>query len=886
MAARPKKTRARKESLAEYGRKRDFDRTSEPKPAPPPYSPLRRAGKAKRAHQGAGGHGADAPLPTLHRKGEEGAASAFVVQKHAARRLHYDLRLELDGVLKSWAVTRGPSLTLGEKRLAVRTADHPIEYLNFEGNIPKGEYGGGSMIVWDQGRWVPEGDPHKALTKGHLAFRLDGARLKGNWHLVRMRPRRGEKTEPWLLIKSDDEFARQAGDPEITDEEVTSHLSGRTNEELAAAGDLRVDHAARAAAARGRKRILPNAGKVAGARKGLLPTFLEPSLASPCDKPPSGPKWIHEIKHDGYRIQARINGRDTRLFTRKALDWTARFRSVADALVELGLGSALIDGEIVVEDEKGISSLNNLQADLKAGRRERFRYYVFDLLYCEGYDLTKATLVDRKRLLQDIVAGLAAGSPIRFSEHLEADGPTMLEHSCRMGLEGIISKRRDLPYRPGRGEHWFKAKCQQSQEFVILGYVASTAASRTVGALALGYYADGQLVYAGRVGTGWSAELAASLYAELDKIKTTKPALRNALPAGADKGLVWTEPRLVCAVEYRDWTHDGLIRQSSFKGLREDKPVQEISLESPLPTLPSVRVGRGRKEMPNQSDPGGLKLTHPERILWPESGITKQGLADYYADIAEWILPHVAGRVLSLLRCPSGTGEKCFFAKHPWSGLSRVVQRIDVGEAESMLALDSLEGLMSLVQAGVVEIHPWGSRADRLDRPDRLIFDLDPGEDVPWSAVIAAAGAVRGRLESHGLKSFVKTSGGKGLHVVVPVEPSAGWAEAKSFTAAIAEAMAAEQPDRYVATVAKRARRGRVFIDYLRNDPGSTAVAAYSPRSSPQASVSTPLEWDELSEGLRSDHFTVGNLRHRLAFLERDPWQNFFKIRQRIPVHA
>jgi bifunctional non-homologous end joining protein LigD len=883
MTARRKtaKTKARKEPLGEYARKRDFARTLEPKPAPPPSPPLRR----------------------------EGAAGAFVVQKHAARRLHYDLRLELDGVLKSWAVTRGPSLTLGEKRLAVRTEDHPIEYLDFEGNIPKGEYGGGSMIVWDQGRWIPEGDPHKALTKGHLAFRLDGARLKGNWHLVRMRPRRGEKTEPWLLIKSEDEFARKSGDPEITDEEVTSHISGRTNDELAAAGTLRVDHAARAAA-RGRRRILPDVGKVPGARKGLLPTFLEPSLASPCDKPPSGPKWIHEIKHDGYRIQARMNGGETRLLTRKGLDWTARFRGIADALAELGLGSALIDGEVVVEDEKGISSLNNLQADLKAGRRERFRYYVFDLLYCEGYDLTKATLVDRKRLLQDIVAGLSPSSPIRFSEHLEADGPTMLEHSCRMGLEGIISKRRDLPYTAGRGEHWFKAKCQQSQEFVILGYIASTAASRAVGALALGYYADGQLVYAGRVGTGWSAALAASLYAELDKIKATKPALRNALPAGAEKGLVWTEPRLVCAVEYRDWTHDGLIRQSSFKGLREDKPVQEISLETPLPTLPRGRgrvpvdalprgrgrvpidtfprgrgrVGRGRAETLSQSDVGEIKLTHPERILWPESGITKQGLADYYADIADWILPHIAGRVLSLLRCPSGTGEKCFFAKHPWSGLSGVVQRVDVGEAEPMLTLDSLAGLMSLVQAGVVEIHPWGSRADRLDRPDRLIFDLDPGEDVPWSAVITAAGAVRRRLESRGLKSFVKTSGGKGLHVVVPVEPSANWSEAKSFTASIAEAMAADQPDRYVATVAKRARRGRVFIDYLRNDPGSTAVAAYSTRSSSQASVSIPLEWDELSEGLRSDHFTVGNVRHRLAFLKRDPWQGFFTVRQRIPA--
>jgi bifunctional non-homologous end joining protein LigD len=823
-----------------------------------------------------------------------------VVQKHAARRLHYDLRLELDGVLKSWAVTRGPSLALSEKRLAVRTEDHPIEYLNFEGNIPKGEYGGGSMIVWDRGHWVPEGDPHKGLTKGHLAFQLDGARLKGKWHLVRMRPRRGEKTEPWLLIKSDDEFARKAGDPEITDEEVTSRITGRTNEELAAAGTLRTDHEQRAAAARLRKRFLPDVGKAQGARKGLLPTFLEPSLASPCDKPPSGPKWIHEIKHDGYRIQARIDGDETTLLTRKALDWTARFRSIADALGELGVGSALIDGEIVVEDEKGISGLNNLQADLKIGRRDRFRYYVFDLLYCEGYDLTKATLIDRKRLLQEIVAGPSPRSPIRFSEHLEADGPTMLEHSCRMGLEGIISKRRDLPYKPGRGEHWFKAKCQQSQEFVILGYVASTAASRAIGALALGYYSNGQLAYAGRVGTGWSADLAASLYADLDKIKTTKPVLGNALPVGAEKGVVWTEPRFVCVVEYRDWTHDGLIRQSSFKGLREDTPAQEISLESPHPTgdrgrlarAPKTGAGRPRSQgsagrdanLQDQSNPGEVKLTHPERILWPEAGITKQGLADYYAEIADWILPHVAGRVLSLLRCPSGTDNKCFFAKHPWSGLSDLAQRVDVGEKEPMIAIDSLAGLMSLVQAGVIEIHPWGSRADRLDHPDRLIFDLDPGDDVPWSAVITAAGAVRERLESRGLKSFVKTSGGKGLHVVVPVEPSAGWVEAKAFTASIAEAMAADQPDRYVATVAKRARRGRVFIDFLRNDRGSTAVAAYSPRSSPQASVSTPLEWDELSEGLRSDHFTVGNVRNRLRFLKRDPWQGFFAVRQRLPA--
>jgi bifunctional non-homologous end joining protein LigD len=835
-AAKPSR---RKPPLTDYARKRDFARTPEPAP---------------QAASGSGG--------------------GFVVQKHAARRLHYDLRLELDGVLKSWAVTRGPSLTLGEKRLAVRTEDHPLQYLAFEGNIPKGEYGGGSMIVWDHGRWVPDGDPHKGLAKGHLAFALEGTRLKGRWHLVRIRPRAGEKTEPWLLMKSEDEFARHAGDPEITEQESTSSLSGRTNQELAAEGGLRADHQARVATARARKIMLPDIGKVRGARKGLLPSFLEPSLAAPCDKPPSGPKWVHEIKHDGYRMQARIDGRTVRLFTRKALDWTDRFHGIADALKRLALGSALIDGEIVVEDAAGITSLNNLQAELKTGRQDFFRYFAFDLLYCEGFDLTQATLIDRKALLQQILAGAPPGSPIRFSEHIEADGPTMLEHTCRFGLEGIISKRRDLPHRPGRGDHWLKARCLQSQEFVILGFVPSTADSHSVGALALGYHKDGQLAYAGRVGTGWPLNEARSLYGELDQIRAKRPAFRKPLPAGAEKGVSWVEPHLVCAVEYRDWTHDGLIRQSSFKGLREDKPAEEIILE----TAPKPTKSRGRPPLPD------VKLTHPERILWPEPGITKQGLAEFYADIADWILPHIGGRVLSLLRCPSGTAAKCFFAKHPWAGLSAVAQRIDVGEAEPMLAIADLAGLVSLVQAGVAEIHPWGSRADRLEQPDRLIFDLDPGEDVPWSAVIAAAHEVRERLAGLGLTSFVKTSGGKGLHVVVPVEPMAGWDTAKAFTASVAETMAREHPDRYVAILSKRARRGRIFVDYLRNDRGSTAVAAYSTRALPHASVSTPLAWDELSEGLRSDHFTVGNLRHRLEFLRDDPWPRFFTLRQRIPA--
>jgi len=837
---KPNKTQVRAEkSLKAYAGKRDFARSPEP----------------------------------VASSGRNGDGREFVVQKHAARRLHYDLRLEMDGVLKSWAVTKGPSLTVGEKRLAVRTEDHPVEYLNFEGNIPKGEYGAGSMIVWDRGQWEPEGDPQEGLAKGHLAFTLDGARLKGRWHLVRIRPRSGEKTEPWLLIKSGDEFARQVGDWDITEEETTSQLSGRTNEELAAAGEVRKDHAARARVVKARKAILPDIGKLSGARTGLLQVFLEPSLASPCEKPPTGPNWIHEIKYDGYRMQARIDGRTIRLLTRKKLDWTERFRSIADTLQALGLASALVDGEIVVEDASGISSFNNLQADLKADRLDRFRYFVFDIFYCEGFDLTKAVLKDRKELLQQLVAGLPAGSPIRFSEHLDVDGPTMLEHSCRLGLEGIISKRVDLPYRSGRGDHWLKSKCVERQEFVILGYIPSTVSSRSVGSLALGYHDKGSLVYAGRVGTGWSSDQSRSLRNELEKINSTKPRFAKPLPVGVEIGVRWVEPRLVCEIEYRGWTKDRLLRAAAFKGLRDDRPAEEIVLEA-LPKPAKSRI---------PSDGIGIRLTHPERILWEEEGITKQGLADFYTDIADWVLPHIVGRPLSLLRCPSGTGAKCFFAKHPWQGLDASVRQIDTGDKEPMVAIDGLVGLMCLVQAGVVEIHPWGSTVDHLEKPDRLIFDLDPGENVPWTAVIEAARDVRDRLIALGLQSFVKTSGGKGLHVVVPVEPEAAWDDVKMFTTTVAVTMAKERPDRYVSTIAKRARGAHIFIDYLRNGRGATAVAAYSTRASPRASVSTPLDWDELSPGLRSDHFTVGNLLHRLSSLKQDPWQGIFKIRQRLP---
>jgi bifunctional non-homologous end joining protein LigD len=724
------------------------------------------------------------------------------------------------------------------------------------------------MIVWDRGTWTPELDPKFGLAKGHLAFTLDGSRLKGKWHLVRIRPKPGEKTEPWLLFKSEDAFARKPGDPEITEEETTSELSGLTSEEIAAKGSVRVDHAARSNEKRARKSPLPDIGQVRGANKRLLPTFVEPSLAAPCERPPSGPKWVHEIKHDGYRIQARIDGGKVQLLTRKSLDWTKRFGAIASALEELRVGSALLDGEIVAEEANGLSTFNGLQADLSSGRQDRMRYHVFDLLYCDGYDLTPATLSDRKRVLEQVLAELPAGSPVRFSEHLDTDGPTMFEHAGRLGLEGIVSKRRDLPYRSGRTDDWLKSKCVARQEFLILGHIPSSVAAGMVGALMLGYRQNGKLVYAGRVGTGWSTAEARSLKEQLEKIAAAKPALSKPLPAGADKGARWSQPVLVADIQFRAWSTDGLLLHASFKGIREDKSPDEVVLEE-KPKLAVKSMGLA-----------GVTLTHPDRLLWDE-GVTKQALAEFYAEIADRILPHVTGRVLSVVRAPSGGQANSFYAKHRWAGL-RHVREVDVGEKAPMIVIDDLAGLINLVQGGVVEIHPWGSGADDLERPDRLVFDLDPGEDVSWSEVVAAAREMRAELQARGLESFVKTSGGKGLHVVVPVAPRAGWDEAKAFTQAVAEQMSRAHPDRYVAIMSKRARRGRIFIDWVRNGRGATAVAAYSTRARPQAPVSTPLGWDELSEALLGDHFTVANLRERLDFLKRDPWEGFFKLRQRI----
>ncbi|MCJ2132556.1 DNA ligase D [Methylobacterium sp. J-026] len=796
------------------------------------------------------------------KRGRKVAKARFVVQKHDARRLHYDLRLEMDGVLKSWAVTRGPSLSPAEKRLAVRTEDHPVDYLGWEGAIPKGQYGGGTMIVWDTGSWEPVGDPAAGLEKGHLEFALHGERLGGGWHLVRMKGRGGEKKQPWLLMKADDEHARSEGD--ILVEHEASVLSGRTNRDLAVGGVVRADHAARAGVAAERK-TKPPASRSKGARKALLPPFVEPALATLVDGVPTSDGWLYEIKHDGYRMQARIDGGSVKLLTRSGLDWTAKFEPTAQALKAMKLPSALIDAEIVVETESGVSCFSALQQALTAGDTGSAIFYAFDLLYMDGRDIRALPLTERKDLLQQSLDDAPPGGRIRFSEHLAADGEAMARHACRLGLEGVVAKRADSPYRSGRTDAWRKIKCSSSEEFVVAGYMPSTTAPKSVGSLILGTHDDaGGLVHVGRVGTGFRDAVARDLWTQLDPLRIPSPPFDAEMPPLARRNARWVEPRLVCEVTFRGWTADDQLRHASFKSLRPDVSPDEV-------------VRRKAEARPKTRQRGAAALaalTHPDRMLWPDVGLTKEGLAEYYAEIADRILPHVVGRPLSLLRCPDGLGS-CFYQKHGWAGMDERHLQVLGDDAGNAVVIGSPEGLRTLVQASVLEIHPWGAPAADPDRPDRLVFDLDPGAGVGWSDLIAGATEVRERLRASGFGAFVKTSGGKGLHVVVPIEPQASWDEAKAFSKRLASEMAGDAPDLYVATVSKKARDNRIFVDYLRNQRGATAVAAFSTRARPGAPVSVPVGWEELPSLGSGARFGVASVPGRIAALARDPWAGF-----------
>lgn len=868
----------------------------------------------------------------------------FVIQKHAARRLHYDLRLELDGVMKSWAVTRGPSLVPGEKRLAVHVEDHPIEYNDFEGTIPQGQYGGGTVMIWDRGAWMPEGDPHKGLKKGHLSFTLDGEKLHGQWHLIRLRGRPNEKRENWLLIKAHDEAARTDKDPDVLEEMDRSVVTGRSISEIAEgkgrqrvwqsnrsvkdnvkAGATRGNGGAtaRRTGARTPRRAVAKKTKAKTAEKksrgAPLPDFVPPSLATLRTVAPSGAGWVHEIKFDGYRIQARLDHGKVRLLTRKGLDWARKFPNIAAAAAKLPAETALLDGEIVVENERGISDFAMLQSALKDGRTDRFVYYAFDLFQLDGRDLRALPLLERKgelKHLLDRVKGV--GDLIRYSEHFDEEGALVLRQACRMTLEGIVSKRVDAPYRSGRADSFIKTKCANAQELVVGGYSPSTVMPRAIGALAVGYYDKDRLIYAGRIGTGYTHETARDLYKRLNALEIGKPPFDQIPRAEARRRDVhWVAPKTVIESQFRGWTGDGLVRQAAFKGVREDKPPREVVREAPAvaddskapqnPGKVAKIAAEASKIMAKKSQRGGkaatpnkvvkpaaraaakpwkegdVRFTHPDRVYWVDVGVTKQDLADYYRDVWTWMAPQVVGRPLSLVRCPEGTKGECFFQKHASAGLDdKNLRTVIDSKGRQVIAVDDVDGLLSLVQAGVLEVHVRGSMIDRLDRCDRIVFDLDPGEGITWTDIVEAARDVRERLADIGLESFVKLSGGKGLHVVLPVA-GADWDSVKTFAQALAMAMAADEPERYVANMAKKLRKGKIFIDYLRNSLEQTSVAAYSTRAREGAPVSAPVTWQELPRVKAANQYTVLNIRKRLSGLKQDPWKDIARVKQKLP---
>ncbi|MGR9169579.1 DNA ligase D [Rhizobium sp. KDH_Rht_773_N] len=802
--------------------------------------------------------------------------NSFVIQKHDATRLHYDFRLEMDGVLKSWAVTRGPSLNPEDKRLAVHVEDHPLSYGDFEGIIPKGQYGGGTVIVWDRGTWTPLGDAHKAYRKGHMEFELDGEKLRGRWHLVRMQGKPGEKRENWLLIKGDDEEARQAGAPDILDERPESAKTGRQIEEVAKKPDATWQSRPRggkAVAAKTRapaRKARPPAPKERdwpkGAKKAAMPDFTEPELAKLKPKPPAGDRWVHEIKFDGYRLQAKIKDGRVTLLTRGGLDWTEKFgKEIVDAFASLPLETAVIDGELVVERDSGASDFSALQHDLSEGRHDRFVVYAFDLLYLDGYSLLNASLLERKHLLEGLLPN--DQGKLRYSAHFNENGSLVLDHACRLSLEGVISKLRDSKYMSGRNGEWIKSKCSHRQEFVIGGYVPSTSMKNAIGSLAMGYYEDGALKHVGRVGTGFTVATAEMLYQCLSAMETKHSPFGDELTAEERRGLHYVKPELVAEVEFRAWSADGNLRHAAFRGLREDKPAKDVVREMEKTTA---------KNLPKST----VQLTHPDRIYWPDEGVTKQGLANYYAQVWHVMAPYVVNRPLALLRLPDGiSGRQRFFQKHAWKGMNDHIEEITDPKdkaGEKLLRITNFDGLTALVQSAVLEIHPWGATTDNWEKPDMITMDLDPAEDVPWENVIAAAYELKERIEGEGLAAFVKTSGGKGLHVVAPLEPKAGWAEVKGFAKWLADSMSKDDPDRYLATATKAKRSGRIFIDYLRNGRGNTAVAAYSARARPGAAVSMPLDWNELTTDVGPAYFTVDNAPTRLDALGRDPWAGFF----------
>ena len=788
--------------IATYNQKRDFKKTAEPK-----------GRKLK------------------------GTGDSFVVQKHDASRLHWDFRLELDGVLKSWAVPKGPSLDPGTNRLAMRTEDHPLDYGSFEGTIPKGEYGGGTVMLWDRGKWLPEPgkDPSKTIAEGHLHFTLEGERMKGEWVMFRLKGKAGEKAEPWMLKKVTDAFANEAAGDALVEDCVTSVTTGRTMAEIASGADVWRSKTG------GRTKKKP----------GLAPPkYAPPQLATLVDAVPSGADWIHEYKYDGYRLLLATGDGAATAWTRNGKDWSDRFKALVKAAASLPAG-CLIDGEAVALNDKDKPDFQLLQATLKEKKGANLAYYAFDLLVDRGKDIRKLPNLERKERLAALLKSV--GPPILYGDHIVGKGEALFDAICAEGGEGIISKKASAPYRGARTRSWLKVKCTRRQEFVIVGWTQSDK-RRGFRSLLLALKQGRKLVFAGKVGTGFDAKTMADLLDRMAPLEVDQPPLD--VPASATRGAHWIKPSLVAEIAFAEFTGDGILRHPSFIALREDKPARDVVRETPAKLAPAEKQ-KGRATAAGL----GVKITNPDRIIYPEDGITKGDLADYYAQIEALMMVDTARRPVTLIRCPQGRGKHCFFQKHDTGSMGADVKHVPIkekdGGTEDYLFLDDVRGLLACVQMGTIEFHGWGSRVAKLEYPDRLVFDLDPDVGLDFAAVRDAARRIRDLLADMGLVSFPLLTGGKGIHVVVPLDAKAKWDKVKSFAERFSRAVAEAEPEHFTANIRKAQRKGRIFLDWLRNQRGATAVLPYSARARDGAPVAAPVTWDELDDFAGGNAFTI-----------------------------